>query len=112
MRGIKDNWISKFPDPIKRTHICNEIVVAETDASLGKDVRTASESFEFLRDVSHIPGRKKLPLLYINRPACLSRSANQIRLPAQEGRNLQKVDRFPGYPRLLRRMNISRDRHP
>src|SRR5215469_3671286 len=101
MSGIKYNRISEFPDPIKRTHICDKIVIAETDASFGKDVRTASESFEFIRDISYIPWCKKLSLLYIDRAPRLCRSANQIRLAAQESRNLQKVNIFPGGSRLL-----------
>src|SRR5215471_19112472 len=57
---IKDYRIPKFPNPIERTHICNKIVVTEADTSLRKDVRMASESFEFARDISDIPGCQEL----------------------------------------------------
>ena len=92
MRGVEDNGITELPNPIERPHIRNEVVIAKTDTSLGKDVGRASEVFEFIRNVSHIPRSEKLSLFHVYRSPSLRRGSNQVGLATQKSRDLQKIN--------------------
>jgi hypothetical protein len=111
MGGVKNDRIPKFPDPIERTHIRNQIVIPKANASFRKDVRGAAEGFEFVRNISNIPRREELPLFHVHCPAGFGGRSNQIGLPTEERWNLQKIDELAGRLRVVWRMDVSRHRH-
>ena len=62
-------------------------------------------------DVLHVPGRQELALLDVDRAAGLRRGDQQVGLPAQEGRDLQHVDRLGDRRALLGRVHVGQHRH-
>ena len=41
VRGIEDDGISEFSDPVERSHVSNQVVVAKSYSSFGEDVLAA-----------------------------------------------------------------------
>ena len=58
----------------------------------------------------HVPRREELALFHIDRGTGRRGGEEQVRLPAQESRNLQHVDHFGGRRALFREMYIAQHR--
>ena len=65
---------------------------------------------DFLGDVLHVPGRQKLPLLDVDGAPGLGRGDQKIGLAAEEGRNLQHIDRLGHGRALLRQVHVGQHR--
>src|ERR1700730_15438749 len=94
MRRIKNNGVAELSHPIQRPHVSNQIIVTKAGSSFCKDELGASKRFKFLRDITHVPGCKELPLLYIYRSPCLSGGFQQVGLPRKKCRYLEYIDRL------------------
>src|SRR5207244_13210644 len=67
MCRVKNHAISGLPHPIERTHVGNEVVIAETRAALRETEFLIAKRRQLLRDIAHVPRRKKLTFFYIDR---------------------------------------------
>src|SRR4030095_17066587 len=67
---------------------------------------------QLLGDTSHIPRRQELAFFYVDGTTRFRSSMQQIRLPAEERRDLQHVDLLARYPSFSRRMNVGCYRNP
>ena len=76
----------------QRAHVGDEGVVAEADAPLGDEHVGRTGRVELRDHVLHVPGRKKLPLLDVDRSARARRGNQQVGLAAKESGDLQRVD--------------------
>src|SRR5206468_8892292 len=83
-----------------------EVVIPKGGAALGEAELCVAEGDQFLGDVSHIPRREELTFFYVNRTPRLRNGTQQIRLPAEERRDLQHVDLLPGNLSFSRGMDI------
>lgn len=92
--GIKHNVQSQFLHPIYGTHVCDKIIVTETGSPLGKKEGFASGKSQFFRDIFYIPRRKELTFFDIHRPAGGTGCGDEIGLAAQEGRNLEHIEKL------------------
>src|SRR6266478_1091313 len=94
-----------------RTHVRDEIVVAERCAALGNEQSFATGLFRLFDNLTHFRRRKELTLFYINNLAGLNCGCDEIALAAEESRDLQDVDDFSGTSGLAFGMNVREDGH-
>ncbi|MCU1319755.1 MAG: hypothetical protein JWP98_1273 [Edaphobacter sp.] len=84
----------------KRTHVDDEVVVAEAGAALGEGDAVAAALADLLDGVAHVEGGYELALLHVDSPAVLvcglGGCDEEIGLAAEEGGDLEDVDGF-GY---------------
>ena len=78
----------------QRAHVGDQRVVAERSAALGDQHVGLPPPVILADDVRHVPGRQELALLDVDDLAGRGGRQQQIGLPAQEGRDLQHVDRL------------------
>ena len=67
---------------------------------------------ELRHDIPHVPGREELALLDVDRLAGAGRGDEEIGLAAEEGRDLQHVDRLGHGGALLGLMHVGDDGKP
>ena len=109
MGRIKNHAIASLAQPIERTHVGDEVVIAETSAALGETELLIAKRNQFLGDISHIPRREKLTFLDVDSAPRFRSGAQQIGLPAKKRRNLQHIDLFAGNLGFGWQMNIRCD---
>ena len=109
MCRVENHAISGLPHPIERTHVGNEVVIAETSAALRETEFLIAKRGQLLRDIAHVPRRKKLTFFYIDRATRFRSCVSQIGLAAKKSRNLQHIDLFAGNLGFGRQMNIRCD---
>src|SRR5262249_35471841 len=93
MPGVKDHG-RELAHNCQRAHVDHKIVVTERTAAFGEEDVVVARLADFLDGVAHVPGRDKLALLDVDGASPLSGFNQQVRLPAQESRNLNYVDDF------------------
>src|SRR5947199_8282322 len=103
---IENHTITSLAHPVERAHVCDKGIVAKCCPPLGKAKLRVAKSDEFLSDVAHVPRRQKLTFFDVDRATGFCGGTQQIRLPAEEGRDLQHVDVFAGNLRLSRGMYV------
>ncbi len=65
-------------------------------------MRSIAGALDLLRHVGHVPGRQELPFLDVDRAPGLAGRQQQIGLAAEEGRDLQHIDRLGQRRRIAR----------
>ena len=110
--GVENDAVARLANPIQRAHVDHEIVVAKGRPALGEKEPVMAKRRQLLRDVPHVPRREELPLFHIHHAPRLRRRLDQIRLPAEERRDLQNIDPLRRHRAILRRMHIRGHRHP
>ena len=95
----------------KRTHIDNQIVVAETAAALRQKDLRVSRLAAFLHRVPHVPGRNELSFLDVHWPTAQGGGDHQIGLAAQKRGNLQHVDNFRNLGHVRHFVHIGQHRN-
>ena len=111
VRRVEQNRGSQLRHLNERPHIVDQASVAEKSPPLAEQHVAASGRDEFIDDMPHVAGREELSLLDVDRSARPRRSRQQIRLPSEEGRNLQQLADFAGRSGLPRLVNVGRHRH-
>src|SRR6476646_17142 len=111
MCRIENDAITCVTHPVEGAHVGDEVVITKGGAALGETKLCAAKGDQFLGDVSHIPRREELTFFYVDRTTRLGSGAKQIRLPAEERRDLQHVDLLPGNLSFSRGMDIGCDRN-
>src|ERR1043165_407166 len=91
VRHVEDYGDAETAHDRKRAHVNDEVVVAEAEAALCEQEFLAPGGACLLDDVARVPGREELPLLDVDGAARLAGGDNQVRLTAEEGRDLQNV---------------------
>src|SRR4029453_19110027 len=106
VRRIKNDRISEASQNRERPHIHNEIVISERESALGQNDPPVAGLFDLLDGIGHLLRREELSLLHIYNLTGLGGGDQEIRLPAQKGRDLQHIDHAAGFSRLLLGMYI------
>src|SRR5512132_3665370 len=106
MCRIENDAITCVTHPVERAHVGDEVVISKGSAALGETKLCVAEGDQFLGDVSYIPRREELTFFYVNRTTGLRGGTQQIRLPAEERRDLQHVDLLAGNLGFNRGMDI------
>src|SRR6266849_2118572 len=98
MGGVEHHR-NKLAHDGQRTHVNHQVVVAKTGSALGHENLVVSCAAAFVDDVGHVAGGDELTFLDVHHAFCHGGGHDQIRLPAQERRNLQNVRylRDPGH---------------
>ena len=95
MGGVEDHGRSGLArHDRQRPHVDDERIVAEARPPLGDEHVAGAGVVELRDDVLHVPGREELPLLDIDRPPGARRRDQKVGLAAEEGGDLQRVDRL------------------
>ena len=94
MGGIEDHRRAGPCEDRQRAHVGDERVVAERGAALGDQHIRIAGAGDLGDDVRHVPGGEELALLDVDDLAGVGGGHEEIGLPAQEGRDLQHVDRL------------------
>ncbi len=110
VRCVKHNGAAKLLHPVHAAHVNDEVVVAEGSAAFAEHVLIAAKGFHLFADVLAIPGCKELTLLDVDRTAGLGAGFKQVALAAQEGGNLQKVNKLRGVFSLLFCVDVCHNR--
>src|SRR5262249_36077497 len=84
--GVEDHGSAQVLHQRNRTHVADEIVVAETSPTFGEKQARIAHFVQFGDDVAHVPGGHELAFLDVYRSAGLSRRLNQVGLPCQKRR--------------------------
>src|ERR1700721_1241591 len=101
MGGVEDDRRASLAlEDRQRAHVGDERVVAETCPPFGDQNVSQTRRVKLGDDVLHVPRREKLTLLDVDGPAGLGRGDQKIGLAAEEGWNLQRVNRLPNPPPL------------
>jgi len=95
MRGVKNDREAGTLHQRNRTHVSDEIVVAERRAAFRKQDFSRTRAPGFFRPPAPFRLKIGMALLQIDDPSGYGGSFNQIRLPAEKRRNLQDVHDLP-----------------
>ena len=109
VRAVKDDRIAEAAHDGEAPHIDDEVVIAERRAALRQQNLVAAALVELVDDVAHVVGREELALLDIDDAARLSSRMQEIRLAAEERRNLEDVRDFARRLRLIALMDVRHD---
>src|SRR5262249_58465 len=107
MCRIEKHVITRITHPVEGAHVGDQIVISERGTTLGKAKLRSAKRNQFLGDVSHIPRSQELAFFYVDRTIRFRSNTQEIRLPAEERRDLQHVDLLAGNFSFRRRVNIS-----
>ena len=92
MGGVENDGTAGPGHNRQRPHIGHQGVVAETGTPLAQHNVLIAGAFHLGGDVGHVPGGQELAFLDVDGPAGFPGSNQQVRLAAEEGRNLQDID--------------------
>jgi hypothetical protein len=109
--NIENHRHAKLSHDGERTHVNDQIIVAEACAPLGQQKLAASCGLRFFYNVSRVMRREKLSLLHIDGAARLYAGSNQIRLAAKKSRDLQYVRDFRDALYLRDFVHVRQHRH-
>src|SRR5579859_1077383 len=111
MRGIKHHR-RKAPHNGQRAHVYNQVVVPEGTTALGEKHVAIPRLADLLDGMTHVPRRDELALLDVDGlgvPGCRNQ---QIRLAAEESRNLDDISNFCHQWHVDSFMHVSQHRDP
>src|SRR5579862_43581 len=111
MRGVENHGAAGIPHHREAAHVHDEVVVAEAEAALANHDLLVARALRLLDHVAHLPGRQELALLDIQRLALLRGIADEIRLPAEEGRGLDDIHDRGDLRQRRVLVNVGEDRH-
>jgi hypothetical protein len=106
MGGVEDHRRTDLCEDRQSPHVGDQRVVAEGDAALGDEHLRVSGTDHLRHHMRHVPGREELALLHIDHLAGQRRCGEKVGLAAEEGRDLQHVDRFGHGGTLVRLMHV------
>ena len=106
MGRIKYDRIASLGHRRQTTEIADECVVAERRATLAEHDVGVARALNLSGDVLHIPRRKELPLLHVDRLARLTRSQQKVCLTAKECWDLQDIDELSRHPAMVRLVHV------
>src|SRR4029077_2314613 len=75
----------------ERTHVDNQVVVAEAGAALGDEDALVARGVALVDRMLHVPGRDELALFDVDHALAERRGDDQVGLAAEEGGNLEDV---------------------
>src|ERR1043166_7860617 len=109
MRHVEHGGDAESAQDRKRSHVDDQIVIAERGAALG-DEHAGVAGAGHLRDrVLHVDRREELRLLEIDRRARPCRRDEQVGLPREKRRNLQHIGDFGRGRRVRRLVDVRQD---
>ncbi len=94
MGGVEHHRTSDLGHDRQGAHVGDQAVVAEGHAPLAGQHIGIAGARHLGDDVLHVPGRQELALLHIHRPPRPRSGHQKVGLAAEEGGDLQHVDRF------------------
>ena len=109
---VEDDRDAKRSQNRERTHVDDEVVVSEADASLGDEDTSVPRGCDLVDDVVNITWGKKLTLLHIDRAAGFGGSDDQVGLTRQESRDLKNIGDLAHRDGLMTLVNIGKNREP
>ena len=112
VRHIKHDRTTKTPHDGKAAEIHDEIVIAKRSATFGEQYAVIARLVHLLYDVFHLPWSKELPLLHVHDLARFGSCKDEIRLPAEERRDLENVEDFTRSFTMRRLMDVREDGQP
>jgi hypothetical protein len=92
-------------------HVGHQGVVAEGHAALAYHDVVVTGLARLIHHVLHVPGRKELALLDVDRPALAGDVLDEIGLAAQKGRRLQHVDHRRDFRQRGILVHVGQHRH-
>ena len=110
VRGVEDHRAARLLEHGDGAHVRHEVVVAEGRAALGDEQLFAAHQFGLLHHAAHLLRREELAFLQVHNFFGGHRRLDQIRLPAEEGGDLQDVHHLTGGERLHLVVNVRDDR--
>ena len=82
--GVEDHRIAELAHDHQRAHIGNQIIIAKGSAALGEQNLIVAGGEDFVEHVAHVPGREKLPFLYVDDFSRARHRQNKIGLAAEK----------------------------
>ena len=107
--GVEDHGTADPAHDGERAHVDDERVVAERGAALRHQHVGVAAARDLVDDVLHVPGGEELALLDLDGAAGPGRGDDKVRLPAQEGRDLQHVHHLGQLRALLGVVHVGDD---
>src|SRR5438105_7902246 len=109
VRGVEADRreLSQGDEP---AHVDHQVVVAEGRAPFGEQDLRAAALAQLVDDVLHVLGSEELALLDVDGAPGSRSSEEQVRLPAEEGGDLQHVDHLGGASALRRFVHVGEGR--
>ncbi|KAG1530719.1 hypothetical protein G6F50_017126 [Rhizopus delemar] len=91
MGGIEHHRATGVAHHRQRTHVADQVVVAEAGAALADHDLLVAGGFGLFHDRLHVPRRQELALLDVDRLAGRAHLADEVGLADQERRGLQHI---------------------
>ena len=110
MGRIEDHRIAETAHDGKRTHVDDQIVVAEGRSTLRHDNPVVAGILHLLDGIPHFRRRQELAFLDVHDFAGLCGSDQQVGLPTKKGGNLEHVHHLPGLGRLILCVHVGQNR--
>src|SRR5215475_2042203 len=112
MGGVEDHWRSGLGEDWKCAHVGHERVVAKGHAAFSDEDIGVARANDLGHHILHVPGCEELALLDVHYLAGPRSRYKKVGLAAEEGRNLQDIDRLRDRSALVRLMNVRGDGKP
>ena len=94
MGGVEDHREAEGFHDGNRTHVGDEIVVAEGGAAFGYEQSFCAGAFGFVHDLAHFVRRKELALFDVDDFAGGDGGGDEVGLATEEGGNLEDIGHF------------------
>ena len=112
VRSVHHHGITKLAHDEERTHVRDEIAVAEARAAFAQHDAAVAGGLDLADDLRHVLRRHELSLLHVDHRARLAGGDHKIRLPRQERGDLQHIAHLRHAGALPRLMDIGQHGHP
>ena len=93
---IKDDGIAEAAHNREGTHVDDQVMITQADAPLGEHDIFIARMDNLIDDIFHVFRSQELAFFYVDAFTRCSRGFDQIRLPAEKGRNLDNIQDFGG----------------
>ena len=111
VRGVEDHRVTEFTHNRQRSHVDDEVAVAECRAAFGEHDVVIAGGFHFRDGVLGISRREELAFLDVDATFGARGSLNQIGLPTEKCRDLQHIANFSNGPALRNIVNVGEHRN-
>lgn len=106
---IKDDRIAEAAHNREGTHVDDQVMIAQADASFGEHDIFITRMDNLIDDILHVFRCQKLAFFYVDAFTRCSSGFDQIRLPAEKGRNLDDIQDFSGRFHLVDFVDVTDD---